>query len=180
MTPLRTRFIEDVQLHCYSPKTQSCYVGAVCGLAMHLPQISGLDLRRRTASLFPVPHPGEEVARHTATIALCGIKFIFQNTFQRDWNLFKLLRPPQQKETSRCAQPGRSPKNSRLRSHSHLPGLFDDDLFLPTAPERRSVPADSRCRFSSEVTAHKGITIIWRSYRVRTAPGPFYLGTETS
>src|SRR2546422_9878036 len=35
MTPLRTRFIEDMQLHGYSPKTQSCYVGAVCGLAKH-------------------------------------------------------------------------------------------------------------------------------------------------
>jgi len=31
MTALRTRFIEDMQLHGYSPKTQSCYVGAVCG-----------------------------------------------------------------------------------------------------------------------------------------------------
>ena len=33
MTPLRSRFIEDVQLHGYFPKTRSCYVGTVCGLA---------------------------------------------------------------------------------------------------------------------------------------------------
>ncbi|PYJ84167.1 MAG: hypothetical protein DME22_13800, partial [Verrucomicrobia bacterium] len=33
MTALRTRFLEDMQLHGYSPKTQSCYVGAVRGLA---------------------------------------------------------------------------------------------------------------------------------------------------
>src|SRR5438046_2220439 len=50
MTALRTRFIEDMQLHGYSPKTQSCYVGAVCGLARHYHKspdlISEEELRR--------------------------------------------------------------------------------------------------------------------------------------
>src|SRR5438132_13236363 len=50
MTALRTRFIEDMQLHGYSPKTQSCYVGAVCGLAKHYHKspdlISEEELRR--------------------------------------------------------------------------------------------------------------------------------------
>ena len=35
----------------------------------------------------------KKVARATTTIALCGIKFLFQNTFQRNWTWFKLLRP---------------------------------------------------------------------------------------
>ena len=35
MSPLRTRFLEDMQLHGYSTKTQSCYVGAVRALAKH-------------------------------------------------------------------------------------------------------------------------------------------------
>ena len=32
MTALRTRFLQDMQLHGFSPKTQACYVGAVRGL----------------------------------------------------------------------------------------------------------------------------------------------------
>src|SRR5207248_10815004 len=93
MTPLRTRFIEDMQLHGYSPKTQSCYVGAVCGLAKHYhkspDQISEEELRR----YFLFLTLEKKVARATATIALCGIKFLFQNTLQRNWTAFKLLRP---------------------------------------------------------------------------------------
>ena len=50
MTPLRSRFIEDVQLHGYSPKTRSCYVGTVCGLAKYYhispDLISEKELRR--------------------------------------------------------------------------------------------------------------------------------------
>ena len=36
MTVLRTRFVQDMQLHGFSPKTQSCYVGAVRSLAKFL------------------------------------------------------------------------------------------------------------------------------------------------
>jgi len=98
MTALRTRFIEDMQLHGYSPKTQSCYVGAVCGLAQHYhkspDQISEEELRR----YFLFLTLQKKVARATATIALCGIKFFFQNTLQRNWTSFKLLRPRREKK----------------------------------------------------------------------------------
>src|ERR1043165_6792380 len=98
MTALRTRFIEDMQLHGYSPKTQSCYVGAVCGLAKHYhkspDQISEEELRRYFLHLTLE----KKVARATATIALCGIKFFFQNTVRRDWTSLKLLRPPRSKK----------------------------------------------------------------------------------
>jgi len=98
MTPLRTLFIEDMQLHGYSPKTQSCYVGAVSGLAKHYhkspDQISEEELHRYFLHLTLE----KKVARATATIALCGIKFLFQNTLQRNWTCFKLLRPPREKK----------------------------------------------------------------------------------
>ena len=98
MTPLRIRFLEDMQLHGYSPKTQSCYVGAVCGLAKHYhkspDQISEEELRR----YFLFLTLEKKVARATATIALCGIKFLFQNTLQRNWTAFKLLRPRREKK----------------------------------------------------------------------------------
>jgi site-specific recombinase XerD len=87
-----------MQLHGFSPKTQSCYVGAVRGLAKFYrkspDQISEEELRRYFLHLTLE----KKVARATATIALCGIKFLFQNTLLRDWTCFKLLRPPKSKQ----------------------------------------------------------------------------------
>jgi integrase/recombinase XerD len=98
MTVLRTRFLEDMQLHGFSPKTQSCYVGAVRGLAKFYrkspDQVSEEELRRYFLHLTLE----KKVARATATIALCGIKFFFQNTLQRNWTCFKLLRPRPEKK----------------------------------------------------------------------------------
>src|SRR6266487_3850959 len=98
MTALRTRFIEDMQLHGYSPKTQSCYVGAVCGLAKHYHKSPELVREEELRRYFLHLTLEKKVSRSTATIALCGIKFLFQNTLQRNWTCFKLLRPPRQKK----------------------------------------------------------------------------------
>src|SRR5437667_610977 len=98
MTALRTRFIEDMQLHGYSPKTQSCYVGAVCGLAKHYHKSPDLISEEELRRYFLHLTLEKKVARATATIALCGIKFLFQNTLQRNWTCFKLLRPPREKK----------------------------------------------------------------------------------
>jgi len=98
MTPLRTRFIEDMQLHGYSPKTQSCYVGAVCGLAKHYHKSPDLISEEELRRYFLHLTLEKKVARATATIALCGIKFLFQNTLQRNWTAFKLLRPRREKK----------------------------------------------------------------------------------
>src|SRR2546426_10936905 len=125
MTPLRTRFIEDMQLHGYSPKTQSCYVGAVCGLAKHYHKSPDLISEEELRRYFLFLTLEKKVARATATIALCGIKFLFQNTLQRNWTCFKLLRPPREtgKETARGLEPGGSPNDSPVRAHAGLPGL---------------------------------------------------------
>src|SRR2546425_143496 len=98
MTALRTRFIEDMQLHGYSPKTQSCYVGAVCGLAKHYHKSPDLISEEELRRYFLHLTLQKKVARATATIALCGIKFLFQNTLQRNWTSFNLLRPPREKK----------------------------------------------------------------------------------
>ena len=98
MTPLRKRFLEDMQLHGYSPKTQSCYVGAVRNLARHYAKSPDLITEEELRRYFLHLTLEKKVARATATIALCGIKFLFQNTLQRNWTCFKLLRPPRQKK----------------------------------------------------------------------------------
>src|SRR5262245_6334996 len=98
MSALRTRFLEDMQLHGYSAKTQSCYVGAVRGLAKHFGKSPDRITEEELRQYFLHLTLEKKVARATATIALCGIKFFFQNTLQRSWTCFKLLRPPKSKK----------------------------------------------------------------------------------
>jgi len=94
MSPLRTRFLEDMQLHGYSPKTQSCYVSAIYALAKHYSQSPELISEEQIRQYFLHLTLERKVARPTATIALCALKFLFQNTLQRNWTCFTLLRPP--------------------------------------------------------------------------------------
>ena len=98
MSALRTRFVQDMQLHGFSQKTQACYVGAVRGLARYyhksLDLITEEELRRDFLHLMLE----RKVVRATATIALCGIKFFLQNTVQRSWTSLKLLRPPRSRK----------------------------------------------------------------------------------
>jgi len=85
MTPLRQRMLEDMQLRGLSARTQECYVAAVRQLAEHYDrrpdQITEEDLRQ----YFRYLANEKKVARATATIALCGIRFLFEHTLHREW-----------------------------------------------------------------------------------------------
>jgi site-specific recombinase XerD len=87
-----------MQLHGFSPKTQACYVGAVRGLARYFNKSPDLVTEEELRRYFLHLTLEKKVARATATIALCGIKFFFQNTVRRDWTSLKLLRPPRSKK----------------------------------------------------------------------------------
>jgi len=93
MSAIRERMIEDMQLHGYSAKTQTAYLGAVRGLAGHYhrtpEEITQDELR--SYFLFLVKERG--VARSTLTIHLSGIKFFFEKTLKREWLIFNLVRP---------------------------------------------------------------------------------------
>jgi integrase/recombinase XerD len=96
MTPLRQRMLEDMQLRGLSPITQRCYVQAVqhfaqyCGKSPDL--ISEEDLRH----YFLYLRNDKRVARSTATVALCAIKFLYEHTLQRTWPTLALIRPPKE------------------------------------------------------------------------------------
>jgi len=97
MTPLRRRMIEDMQLRGFSARTQEAYVHAVRQLAGHFhkppDRLTEDDLRAYFLYLTNVKH----FARASFTIALCGIKFFFEQSIGREWNLFDLVRPPRRK-----------------------------------------------------------------------------------
>jgi site-specific recombinase XerD len=93
MTPLRQRFIEDMQLRGLSKPTQVAYVRVVRNLAAYYhkspDQISEEELRQ----YFLYLKNERQVSRSTSTIALCGIKLFYEQTLQREWPVLQLVRP---------------------------------------------------------------------------------------
>src|SRR2546430_423266 len=98
MTPLRQRMTEDMQLAGYSSKTQQAYVGAVRQLFTHFSCTPAQLTEEQLREYFLYLANERKVSRPTATIALCGIKFFYQRTLQRDWTTLGLVRPRPEKK----------------------------------------------------------------------------------
>ena len=97
MTPLRQRMIDDMQLRGFSERTQEAYLRAVRQLAAHYGKSPRLITEEELRQYFLYNKNVRKWSRAASTIALCGIKFFCQNTLQRAWTCFKLLRPPKSK-----------------------------------------------------------------------------------
>jgi integrase/recombinase XerD len=98
MNPLRQRMIEDMQLRGFSARTQECYVASVRQLAQHYhtspEKLTEEDLRQ----YFLYLANEKKVARATATIALCGIKFFYEHTLHQNWTTLRFVRPQREKK----------------------------------------------------------------------------------
>jgi site-specific recombinase XerD len=85
--------IDDLKLAGYSERTQEAYVASVRKLAEHYrrspEQIDEEELRR----YFLYLKDERKLKRGSITIALCGIKFFYQKTLQRQWSVFDIARP---------------------------------------------------------------------------------------
>ncbi len=97
MTHQRQRMLEDMQLKGFSERTQECYTRSVRQLAQHYnkppDQISEEELRKYFLHIKNV----KKWKRATVTIALCGIKFFYTQTLERQWTLFDLVRPQRER-----------------------------------------------------------------------------------
>jgi site-specific recombinase XerD len=93
MTALRQRYIEDLQLRGLSPRTQDAYVRVVRQLAKHYGKspdvLTEEELRQYLLYLKNEKH----AARNTCTLALCSLKFFYQQTLKRDWPVLDFVRP---------------------------------------------------------------------------------------
>lgn len=98
MTELRQRFTEDLQLHGYSPRTVDAYVRAVRQLAEHYHKPPDIISEEELRQYFLYNKNIRKWSRVASTISLCGIKFFFENTLQKEWTTFKLVRPPKEKK----------------------------------------------------------------------------------
>lgn len=98
MTPLRQRMMQDLQLRGYSDRTVEAYVRSVAQLAKFYRSspdgITEEQVRDYLLHLTTV----QKVARGTHTIALCGIKFFYEQTLGRAWTVLDVARPQREKK----------------------------------------------------------------------------------
>jgi len=98
MTELRKRMIECLQLRGLSARTQESYVRAVRQLAEHYHKSPDLITEEELRQYFLYLKNVKHYSRSTATIAICGIKFFFERTLEKDWRTFSLVRPAPEKK----------------------------------------------------------------------------------
>jgi len=98
MTPLRQRMLEDMQLRGLSARTQECYVAAVRQLAEHFHTSPDHLTEEELRQYFLYLANEKKVARATATIALCGIRFFYEQTLKLPWTTLRFVRPAREKK----------------------------------------------------------------------------------
>jgi len=98
MTPLRQRMIEDLQLRGYSDSTQTLYVNAVRQLCQHFHKFPGKITEENLRDYFLYGKNVKKWSRSTSTVALCGIKFFYENTIKRPWPTLLFIRPGHEKK----------------------------------------------------------------------------------
>jgi integrase/recombinase XerD len=87
LSALHLRMIEDMQLCGFSPRTQQSYVRSVEGLARYYGKSPGVLDNEQIRKYFVHLTCERKLARPTVTIALCGIKFLYEKTLKHDWSL---------------------------------------------------------------------------------------------
>jgi len=98
MTPLRHRMMEDLQLRGYSDSTQALYVTAVRQLCEHFGKNPGKITEEDLRAYFLYGKNVKKWSRSTSTVALCGIKFFYENTIKRPWPTLLFIRPGREKK----------------------------------------------------------------------------------
>ena len=98
MKPLRKRMIEDLQLKGMGERTQQMYVRAVRQLSEHYNKSPDRIKEEELRDYFLYVKNAKKWSRSTSTIAICGIKFFYENTIKRDWTTLSLVRAKREKK----------------------------------------------------------------------------------
>jgi len=98
MTELRKRMIESLQLRALSERTQEAYVRAVRQLADHCHKSPDLISEEELRQYFLYIKNVKKYSRAASTIAICGIKFFYEKTLNREFTTLKLVRAPREKK----------------------------------------------------------------------------------
>jgi len=97
-TPLRQRLIEDMQLHGFAAKTQDGYLRAVKQLAEYYRRSPELITEEELRQYLLYLTNEKQVSASTFTVTLCGLKFFYEQTLQRQWATLDLARPAREQK----------------------------------------------------------------------------------
>ncbi len=98
MTELRKRMIECLQLRGLAERTQEAYTRAVRQLSEHYHKSPDLITEEELRQYFLFLKNVKHYSRNTMTIAICGIRFFYEQTLQRNWAIFGIVRPAPEKQ----------------------------------------------------------------------------------
>jgi integrase/recombinase XerD len=93
MTELRRRMKEDLQLAGYSLRTQKSYVDTVRVLANYYHRSPDLITEDEIRRFFLYMINERKSSASSITVYLCGIKFFYETTLKRTWQIFDLIKP---------------------------------------------------------------------------------------
>jgi len=98
MNTLRQKMIEDMQLKGLAVRTQEAYVNAVLQLSRHIKKAPDNIAEEELREYFLYLKTEKQVADSTFSIALCGIKFFYEQTLKKEWHTLQLVRPDRKKK----------------------------------------------------------------------------------
>lgn len=93
MTKLRRRMREDLQLAGYSPRTVASYIDTVRVLANYYHRSPDLITEDEIRRFFLYMINEKKSSASSITVYLCGIKFFYETTLKRTWQIFDLIKP---------------------------------------------------------------------------------------
>src|SRR6266568_4163942 len=98
MSELRQKMIECLQLRGLSERTQEAYVRAVRQLTEHYHKSPDLITEEELRQYFLHLKNIKRYSRNTMTIAICGVRFFYQQALHHDWHIFGIVRPAPEKK----------------------------------------------------------------------------------
>jgi len=98
LSQIQQRMLEDLQLRGRSERTIETYLRSVRLLEEHCRKSADQIGEQEIRDYFVYLHQGKGWSRPAITIALCGLKFCFEQTMHRDWNVFSVIRPKLEKK----------------------------------------------------------------------------------
>lgn len=93
MTPLRRRMTEELQLRGYAARTIQAYLGVVAQLARFYHTSPDVLTEAQVRDYLLHLSTVRKLAPSSFTLALCGIKFLYEQTLHRQWTVLEIARP---------------------------------------------------------------------------------------
>ena len=128
MSELRKRMIECLQLRGLSERTQEAYVRAVRQLSDHYHKSPDLITEEELAQYFLHIKNVKKYSRASSTIAICGIKFFYEKTLNREFTNAQASTSAEREEAASDSERGGNAEHSERGKTGALSSLSFDDL----------------------------------------------------